>query len=55
MEFKDFEEIDSRVEQFQTDPYVKASLDKGLTLNDISKMVDEELAQVEKSIVQDCK
>lgn len=55
MQVDDFDEIDSRVAQFQTDPYVKASLDKGLTLHDISKMVDEELAQVEKSIIQDCK
>lgn len=50
---EDFEEIDSRVAQFQTDPYVKSSLDKGLTLSDIALQVDEELCQVEKSIVKD--
>ncbi|KAJ3302058.1 Vacuolar protein sorting-associated protein 52 [Kappamyces sp. JEL0829] len=51
--FQDLQDVDERIAQFQTDPYVKEALDKGLTLRDVATKVDEELLQVEQSIVFD--
>ena len=35
-DFQDFQDIDERIKTFQTDPYVKDSLDAGLALSDIA-------------------